>query len=169
VCKIRAGLPATLERSDIVKFVNIAWQKSFARVDINTKAIAERGCPPLNYVILDHPELQEMNDRVQSINDIYEKQAMDGVAITDLTLLNTDKGSMGLTMYMFLDNALQERALGKLTAAEKKENLRQAGMLRNDGGAWLPAGLMVITDGYAIGTDCLAWARRTPLDNERKK
>jgi hypothetical protein len=121
-CKIRADLPATLERSDIVIIVNTVWQKSFSRVNTNLKAIAERGWPPLNYVLLHHPELQETNDRVQSINYIYEKQVMDGVAITDLTLLNTDKGSMGLTMDMFLDNALQERALGKLTAAEKRES-----------------------------------------------
>jgi hypothetical protein len=73
-------------------------------------------------VLLDHPELQETNDRVQSINDIYEKQVMDGVAITDLTLFNTDKGSMGLTMDMFLDNALQEMALDKLTAAGKRKS-----------------------------------------------
>jgi hypothetical protein len=45
-CKIRAGLPATLERSDIVRIVNIAWQKSFARVNTNLRVIAERGCPP---------------------------------------------------------------------------------------------------------------------------
>jgi hypothetical protein len=38
---------------------------------------------------LDHPEPQEMKDRVQSINDIYEKQVIYGVAITDLTSLNT--------------------------------------------------------------------------------
>jgi hypothetical protein len=39
---------------------------------------------------------------------------MDGVDITDITLLNTDKESMGLTMDIFFDNALQERALGML-------------------------------------------------------
>jgi hypothetical protein len=72
----------TLERSDIIRIVNIASQKSFARVVTNLKAIAERGCPPLNYVLLDHPELEETNDRVQSIHDIYEKQVMDGFAIT---------------------------------------------------------------------------------------
>jgi hypothetical protein len=103
--------------------VNIVWQKSFARVDTTLKAIAERGWGPLNYVLLDRPELQETNDRVQSINEIYEKQVMDGVEITDLTLLNTDKGSMGLTMDMFLDNELQERALGKLTAAKKGKSV----------------------------------------------
>jgi hypothetical protein len=73
---------------------------------------------PLNYVLLDHPELQETNDRVQSMNDIYETQVMGGIAITDLTVLNTDKGSMGLTTDMFLDNTLQEKALSKLTVAE---------------------------------------------------
>jgi hypothetical protein len=153
-CNICAGLSATLERSDIVIILNIASQKSFARGDTNLKAISERGWAPLNYVILDHPELQETK--------------MDGVAITDLTLLNTDKGSMGLTMDMFLNNALQERALGKLTPAEKKEKRRQAGMLRKDGGTRLSAGLMVITDGYAIGPYGLAWTCCTRLDKERK-
>jgi hypothetical protein len=73
-------------------------------------------------VTLDHPELQETNDRVQSIDEIYEKQVMDVVAINDLTLPNTNKGSMGLIMDMFLNNALQEKALGKLTAAEKSKS-----------------------------------------------
>jgi hypothetical protein len=56
----------------------------------------------------------------------------------------------------------------KLTAAEKKEKRRQAGMMRKDGGARLSAGLMVIIDGYAIGPDYLAWARRTRLEKEQK-
>jgi hypothetical protein len=93
---------------------------------------------------------------------------MDGVEITDPTSLNTDKGSMVLTMGMFIDNSLQDKALGKLTAAEKKENRRQAGMLRKDGGARLSAGLVVITDGYTIGPDCLAWACRTWLEKKQK-
>jgi hypothetical protein len=132
------------------------------------KAIAEHGWGALNYVLLDHPELQETKDRVESIHNIYKKQVMDGVEITDLTSLNTDKGSMGLAMDMFLDNALQDKALGKLTAAEKKEKRRQAGMLRKDGGARISAGLMVITVGYATGPDCLAWACRTQLEKEQK-
>jgi hypothetical protein len=92
---------------------------------------------------------------------------MDCVEITDLTSPNTDKGPMGLTMDMFLDNALQEKALGKLTAAENKEKRRQSGMLRKDGGARLFAGLVVIKDGYDIGPACLAWARHTRLEKEQ--
>jgi hypothetical protein len=90
-------------------------------MDNNIKAIAEHGCPLLKYVLLDHPELQEMKDRVQSISDIYEKQVMDGVASTGLASLNTNKGYMGLTMDMFLDHAAQDKALGKLSAAERKK------------------------------------------------
>jgi hypothetical protein len=41
-------------------------------------------------------------------------------------------------------------------------------MLRKGGSARLSAGLVVITAGYAIGPDFLAWARRTWLDKERK-
>jgi hypothetical protein len=68
---IHAGLPATLERSDIIRIFNIACQKSFARVDTNLKAIADCGWGTLNYVLLDHPELQEMKYRVEPIHDIY--------------------------------------------------------------------------------------------------
>jgi hypothetical protein len=87
--KIRYGLPATLDKSDIVQIVNVAWQKSFGRVDTNNRAIAARGWGPLNYILLDHPELQETKDRVQSINGIYAKQVINGVEITDLTMFNT--------------------------------------------------------------------------------
>jgi hypothetical protein len=73
-------------------------------------------------VLSDHPNLQETKDRVLSINDICEKQVMDGVAITDLTSLNTEKGSTVLTMYKFLDHMVHDKALGKLTAAEKKKS-----------------------------------------------
>jgi hypothetical protein len=54
--------------------------------------IAKLGWGLLNYVLLDHPELQETKDRVESIHDIYKKQVMDGVEITDLTSLNTGNG-----------------------------------------------------------------------------
>jgi hypothetical protein len=46
--KIRAGLPATPERSDIVRIVNVTRQKSFARVETNKKVTAARGWGPLN-------------------------------------------------------------------------------------------------------------------------
>jgi hypothetical protein len=71
-------------------------------VETNKKAIAARGWVPLNYILLDHPDLQETKERVTSIHGIYEKQVRDGIDIADLSTLNTDQGSMGLCMDMFL-------------------------------------------------------------------
>jgi len=46
-----------VEKSDVVLLIHHAWKESFAIVERNKKAIAERGWAPLNYVLLDHPEL----------------------------------------------------------------------------------------------------------------
>jgi hypothetical protein len=166
--KIRAGLPPTLERSDIVCIVNVAWQSSFTRVATNKRSIAAGGWGPLNYVLLDHPELQESKDRVQSICEIYARQVREGVEINDITSLNMENGAMGMCMDMFLDHKVQENALGKLSDCEKKERRCQAGLAKKAGGARISAGLMAITDGYAIGPECLAWARHTRLEKEKK-
>jgi hypothetical protein len=119
--------------------------------------------------MLDHSELQETKDRARSIKEIYEQQVKDGVDIADLTSLNTYRGAMGLTMDMFLDHKVEENALGQLSAAAKKEKQRQTGLTRKDGGARISAGLQVITNGYAIGPECLAWARRTRVEREGKE
>jgi hypothetical protein len=167
--KNRAGLPATLKRSNIVRIVNVAWQKSFAWVEKNKKAIAVRGWGSLNCIGLYHPALQETKDMFKSINEIYEKQVRYGIDITDLSTLNTNQGSMGLCMDMFLDQKVKEMALGKMTPAEKKDKRLLAGQMKKDRGARLSAGLVATTDGYAIGPQCLAWARRTRLEKERKE
>jgi hypothetical protein len=105
--KIRAVLPPTIEQTNIVRIVNVAWQHSFARVATNKRAIAARGWSPLNYNLLDHPEIQETKNRVQSIGEIYVRQVRQGVDITDLTSLNTEHGAMGMCMDKFLDHKVQ--------------------------------------------------------------
>jgi hypothetical protein len=56
--KIQHNIPIALTGSDIIPLVNIAWDKSFANVTTNQKAIAERGWGPLNYNLLLHKEIQ---------------------------------------------------------------------------------------------------------------
>ena len=48
----------SLRPTDLMPLINIAWKKSFARVDKNQQAIAERGWNPLNYNLLTDPELR---------------------------------------------------------------------------------------------------------------
>ena len=47
-----------LSPTDICPLVRHAWKGSFAGKDLSQKAIAERGWGPLNYVLLNHPQLQ---------------------------------------------------------------------------------------------------------------
>jgi hypothetical protein len=61
---------------------------------------------------------------VKSINEIYEKQMRGDVDITDLATVNTESGSIGLWMDMFLDHKVQEQALDEM---------------RSDGHGFLPA------------------------------
>jgi hypothetical protein len=71
---------------------------------------------------------------------------------------------MGLTMDMFLDHKVKEKALVQLTVAQCL-----TGLARKNGESRVSAGLQVITDGYAIGHECLTWAQRTHLERERKE
>ena len=68
--------------TDIIPLVTMAWEKSFARRDKAKKAIISRGWGPLNYRLLDHPEL--IRDEKQSINQNPNSDSL------DVTSLNTD-------------------------------------------------------------------------------
>jgi hypothetical protein len=49
------GLPLTIEKYVIMTLMNWAWNKSFARVESNKKAIYDRGWSPRNRALLDYP------------------------------------------------------------------------------------------------------------------
>jgi hypothetical protein len=55
--RISMGMPLNIRPSDIVPIVNNAWEKSFARVQSNKRAIAKRGWQPLNRGLLKHSEV----------------------------------------------------------------------------------------------------------------
>ena len=50
--KIKKCMPPTIEPYEIIPLLNTAWERSFERVLSNRKAIADRGCNPLNRNIL---------------------------------------------------------------------------------------------------------------------
>ena len=52
-------LPLSLQPTDIMLLIRQAWGKSFARIESNRKAIAERGWYPFNRNLLLLPELRE--------------------------------------------------------------------------------------------------------------
>ena len=56
--KIKKMTDSSLRPTDLIPLINIAWNASFARKDINKKAIAARGWNPLNYHLLMDPDLR---------------------------------------------------------------------------------------------------------------
>jgi hypothetical protein len=89
--------------------VRYAWEKLFMRVRMNKQAIAERGWGPLNYVLLDHPELQEIEERVRQAEEIDTSE--DTVQQLSLTLLNTDEGTSDETFNLFLQQKIHDDTL----------------------------------------------------------
>ena len=55
--KTKLHYDCKIEQHDIVGVVHHSWNQSFAKVEGNKKAIAERGWGPLTYNLLDYPEL----------------------------------------------------------------------------------------------------------------
>jgi hypothetical protein len=49
------------EMTDIVPLISHAWLESFAKTSSSKKAIAQRGWGPLNFALLDHPDVRKTN------------------------------------------------------------------------------------------------------------
>jgi hypothetical protein len=58
--KDRHSMEFTMTRNGIIWLVRYAWEKSSMRVRANKQEIAEKGWCPLDYMLLGHPELQEI-------------------------------------------------------------------------------------------------------------
>ena len=92
-----------IEKMDVVLLVQKAWAVSFARVDPNKKTIAERGWGPLNYALLDNPELNK-NANKQRIVQAYEQLNLTGDIPVDINGLNTEVGISCTLLDKLIDN-----------------------------------------------------------------
>jgi hypothetical protein len=56
------GMKEAFSPTDICPLVCSAWSVSYGNVESGRKALAERGWGPLNYALLDHPQLKPSNE-----------------------------------------------------------------------------------------------------------
>ena len=66
--------------TDVILLVHHAWKESFEIVERNQKAIAERGWAPLNYILLDPPELIKSQHIINGVAVAYQHLDMTGDA-----------------------------------------------------------------------------------------
>jgi len=117
--KAQHNLPLTLNASDIIPLAVKAWYASFAKPNLVTKAVADRGWNPLNYALLKHPEIlatkralarnkeiatTETNGTVpNSLNATVKQKDGDNFVIE----INLGKGTAKQCMSMLVEMALR--------------------------------------------------------------
>lgn len=95
--KTRHGMPCNLQKSDIIPIINKAWANSFAIVDSNKSAIAERGWNPPNSALLFHPDIlatrpveEHADDELDELSD----EELENTAATSLTGDSNDNNTI---------------------------------------------------------------------------
>ena len=78
--KANCQLNCKIKWMDVMLFMGKAWSESFERVEQNKRAIAERGWPSLNCVLLDHPVLKKQADK-NGVLQAYEQLSLTGDVI----------------------------------------------------------------------------------------
>ena len=105
--------------TDLMPLINEAWEKSFARVDKNRNAIADRGWNPLNKALLLDPTLRstmtanEKCDEYQKLNEIvipstspYHTNDLTTGSLTTVTDQSTNDPSSSLNNNPTISNNL---------------------------------------------------------------
>jgi hypothetical protein len=99
---------AKVETYEIINVVNAAWEKSFARIQYNKRAIAARGWNPLTRNLLDHPEIAASKEN-ESEEEIDSEQRTSGDGTRSIaTSLNFTTGLSNMVMVDILQNIDRE-------------------------------------------------------------
>jgi hypothetical protein len=145
-------LPFRIERHDAVGLTLHAWNVSFARVESNKKAVAERGWGPLTYNLLDHPELTRKQDNTAVLRAYQLAHQLHGKEIVDPATLNLDVGPSRTAMDNIVEHRIRTRALN-CARADQAEEIQAKRMevfntcLRMTAGIAFNAGAMDLSDG----------------------
>ncbi len=124
--KIQRGMPAKLNATDIIPLLNIAWNKSFAKIENNQKAISTRGWYPPTRKVLQDPRVRDLQDQDTGVG-ITPADPIQGM----IENVNVESGEAARVMDALLSHAARKdgtrRRLESLADGEARiENLRKA-------------------------------------------
>lgn len=123
--KIKMGIfKLNLTKTDIVPIVNYAWERSFARVATNLKAVQERGWGPLNQALLLHPQIASTNkDESSTVLDQIDVPVVSPTINNELDLsnLNMVNGFAGDTLCSIIRRLQRDEQTMKNLQKSKKE------------------------------------------------
>jgi hypothetical protein len=114
--KTKHAMKFSKVKQDMMWIVCYAWDKYFTHMETNKNARAKRGWDPLNYVLLDHLELQAIQNR-----NMVNLHA-DGIQYypqESLHNLNTTEGVTGEAFNLFLKERSQHEVLAGVDKATR--------------------------------------------------
>ena len=84
--KYQSYMNETIDKSDLILLINIAWDKSFVRVDKNRRAIIDRGWGPYNRNILTLSHIRSTMVETKKINGMnYEVVLSPSSSVSTIT------------------------------------------------------------------------------------
>jgi hypothetical protein len=125
--KMRQGWEVTLEAYDIIPLINVAWEKSFARVNTNKKAIADRGWFPPTMKVLTDPKLFNATNGSQDSGTISDGTTAPTI-LNNLDSVNTERGKSGTVMETLLSHAARKDGTKRRMEALAAGNKRRKGV-----------------------------------------
>ena len=78
-------LKETMDKSDLILLINIAWNKLFTRIDINKKDIADRGWGPYNRNILTLFHIRATMTETDQINEMKYEVVLSPSSVSTFT------------------------------------------------------------------------------------
>jgi hypothetical protein len=124
--KYRSSDKKRFVASDVIPLVNMSWEGSFGRAATAKRAIINRGWGPLNYKLLDHPQLIGVNDA-----EVVEDNSVVGVAasaLLDIASINTSGTRFNGFVDLFVKESIKDEGRRK-----KHEEYVQATKVREEG------------------------------------
>ena len=98
--KKKADLPYVIEKMDVVIVMSAVWEKSFSTVKNNCTDIFEQGWGPLNYVLLDHPEIARSTMTTEAS---VSQEALSGTVTIAIEELNMQEEITGALIKKLVD------------------------------------------------------------------
>ena len=164
-----------IEKDDVVDLVARAWDDSFARINSNQKAIAERGWSPLNYNCLLHPEIvatstrsrqqqKDVDDNDDNNNSTQQTlESTEGALSGDIAVrpgdLNLHHGMAGTLVDSIVETRKRDDARNGTNLEENQRRRMQTAQDIMNSKKRATAGLLSASGSFSMGPKVLALLR----------
>jgi hypothetical protein len=178
-----------IEKDDVVDLVARAWDDSFARINSNQKAIAERGWTPLNYNCLLHPEIvatstrssqqqkdvDKDDDNNDNNNSTHQTSEESPTTVSDKDIavrpgdLNLHHGLAGTQVDSIVETRMRDNARNGINLEENQRRRMQTARDIMNSKKRVTAGLLSASGDFSLGPEVLVLLREKRREQQEQQ